>query len=209
MSRSPVPDAPGTEVDAQLEALYARADDFYGAQARFQAQRKRNVLLASLPRERFRRCYEPDCGHGELTVALAARCDSVLAADFSQTALRAAQARTAHLGNVTLERHGLPVDWPRAQHFDLMVLSALGYVLDLPAVQEIARSCATSLDQDGVLMVCDWLPDGDTRLTSTGAVHGALAAVGLIPLVTHAEDDFRLMVWSRDPRAVPQREDQG
>lgn len=206
MRNIPPPDAPDTELEARLEAIYARADDSYSAHARFQAQRKRNLLLASLPRERFRRCYEPGCGHGELTTALAARCDSVLAADFSPAALCAAQTRTAHLQNVTLQRHGLPADWPSAQHFDLVVLSEVGHVLALPAVQEIASRCASGLDEDGVLVVCDWLPDVDARATSTGAVHGALAAVGLVPLVTHAEDCFRLMVWSRDPRSVAQRE---
>lgn len=202
----PPPDATDTELEAHCEALYALAADADSARAQFQAQRKRNVLLASLPRARFRRCYEPGCGHGELTVALAARCDSVLAADFAPAALRAAQRRTAHLDNVTLQRHGLPVDWPSAQHFDLIVLNEMGDVLALPAVQDIARRCATCLDEDGVLVVCDWRPDGDVRATSTGAVHGALASVGLVPLVTHAEDDFRLMLWSRDPRTAAQRE---
>ena len=206
MSHIPPPDAPDTELDAHFETLYACADDPDSAHARFQAQRKRDVLLASLPRARFRHAYLPDCGHGELAAALAARCDRVLAADTCAAALHAAQTRTAHLGNVTLQRHSLPGGWPSAQHFDLVVLSGVGDAQALPAVQDIARRCADSLDEDGVLMVCDWQPELDVRATSTGAVHAAFAAVGLVPLVTHAEDGLRLMAWSRDPRPVAQRE---
>lgn len=190
----------------QFDQLYERSDDPYGSRARWYEQRKRAVLLACLPRARFRRCYEPGCGNGELTVGLAARCDAVLAADFSPAALRAAAVRTQGLDNVTLECHALPADWPRSQTFDLVVLSEVGYFLELPALRDIAQACADTLHADGVLVACDWLPDFDARATSTGAVHGVLAAIGLVPLVTHAEDDFRLMVWSRDPRSVAQRE---
>lgn len=193
-------------LQAHFDALYAQSEDPYGTRARWYEQRKRDVLLASLPRSRFRRCYEPGCGSAELTVALAARCDTVLAADFSPTALQAARSRTMGLANVRLERHALPADWPSAQRFDLVVLSELSYFLDLPALQQIAQHCANSLDQDGVLVACDWLPDFAGRAASTAAAHGTLAAIGLVPLVAHHEDDFRLLVLARDPRSVAQRE---
>lgn len=193
-------------LQAYFDALYAQSDDPYCTRARWYEQRKREVLLASLPRARFRRCYEPGCGSAELTVALAARCDSVLAADFSPTALQAARSRTIGLANVRLEQHALPADWPSTQRFDLIVLSEVGYFLELRAMQEIAQHCASALDQDGVLVACDWVPDFAGRAASTSAVHAALAAIGLVPLVAHYEDDFRLLVLSRDPRSVAQRE---
>ena len=193
-------------LQAHFDAMYAQSDDPYSTRARWYEQRKRDVLLASLPRSRFRHCYEPGCGSAELTVALAARCDAVLAADFSPTALQAARSRTVGLSNVRLEQHALPADWPSAQRFDLVVLSEVGYFLEWRAMQEMAQQCAASLDEDGVLVACDWLPDFEGRATSTSAVHAALAAIGLAPLVTHHEDDFHLLVWARDPRSVAQRE---
>ncbi len=164
------------------------------------------MLLASLPRPRFRHCYEPGCGNGELTLALAERCDAVLAADFAPAAVEAARSRTRALAHVRVERHALPADWPLAQPFDLLVLSEVGYFLEADAMQQIARHCAQSLADDGVLVACDWLPDFEGRVTSTDAVHAALASIGLKPLVTHTEDDFRLLVLARDPRSVAQRE---
>ena len=191
---------------AYFDGLYAGSADPYGSRARWYEQRKRAVLLACLPRPRFRHCYEPGCGIGELTLALAERCDAVLAADFSASALAVAQERTKGLANVRLERHALPADWPRGQRFDLVVLSEVGYFLQPHAMQQIAQRCAHDLADDGVLVACDWLPDFAGRATTTDAVHAALASIGLTQLVTHAEDDFRLLVLARDPRSVAQHE---
>lgn len=189
-----------------FDALYAGAADPYGTRARWYERRKRALLLASLPRRRFRRCYEPGCGSGELTVGLAARCDSVLAADFSAHALRSAHQRTAALPQVRLAQHRLPQDWPVAERFDLVVLSEVGYFLPAAQVQQLAQHCAATLDADGVLVACDWLAPFAERACATQEVHALLDAIGLAPLVVHREDDFCLRVWARDGRSVAQRE---
>jgi SAM-dependent methyltransferase len=191
---------------AYFDGLYAGADDPYGTRGRWYEQRKRALLLASLPRPRFRSCYEPGCGSGELTAALAGRCDSVLAADFSDHALRAARQRTAALPQVRLVQHRLPQDWPVGERFDLVVLSEVGYFLSAEQVQAVARGCAASLDEDGVLVACDWRVPFAQRACATDAVHALLGATGLAPLAVHTEDDFCLRVWARDARSVAQRE---
>lgn len=193
-------------LESHFDALYQGADDPYGVQSRWYEQRKRAIVLASLPRARFRKCYEPGCGTGELTAALAARCDTVLATDFSAVALRAARERTAGLPHVQLAQHRLPGDWPADQRFDLVVLSELGYFLPVAAIEALARHCAATLDADGVLLACDWCPDFAERATPTATVHAVLAATGLAPLALHVEDDFVLRVWARDARSVAQRE---
>jgi len=191
---------------AYFETLYSASQDPYGTQSRWYEQRKRALLLACLPRARFRSCYEPGCGSGELTAALAQRCDAVLASDFSPTAARAATLRTASLAHVRIEHHAIPQGWPQDQVFDLIVLSEIAYFLDGAAVNAVARRCRASLAADGVLVACDWLPDFGERASATHAVHAALAACGLARLAMHREDDFELVVWSRDPRSVAQHE---
>ncbi len=191
---------------AYFESLYARSSDPYGVRDRWYEQRKRAIVLSSLPRRRFRRCYEPGCGNGELTVSLAARCDAVLAADFSQHALRAAALRLHALPHVQLAQHALPGDWPAAQHFDLVVLSELLYFLPPAQVRTVAQCCAASLDDDGVLVACDWMQPFAECATPVDAVHATLASLGLPVVATHAEADFRLHVWARDARSVAQRE---
>lgn len=197
-------DAPGLR--GMFDALYRGSDDPYGTRERWYERRKRAIVLASLPRPRFRHAYEPGCGTGELTAALADRCDVLLASDFSPDALRIARARTASLPHVRLARHRLPHDWPVGERFDLVVLSELAYFLPPHEVQALAARCVGTLDDDGVLVACDWLPDFADRASATEAVHAALAAPGLAQIACHAEDDFCLRVWARSPRSVAQRE---
>lgn len=192
---------------AYFESLYGGSDDPYGLRTRWYEERKRALLLAALPHRRYARVYEPGCGAGELTVALAARCDRVLASDFSPQARASAQARTAALPNVRIAAHALPQDFPHAEGpFDLVVVSELGYFLTDDAMQTLARCCADALSADGVLVACNWRPDFEARVLSTDAVHRAFAATGLARTVAHTEGDFVLDVWCRDARSVAQRE---
>ena len=189
-----------------FEQLYEGSADPYAVRTRWYEQRKRDIVLAALPRPRFRRCYEPGCGNGELTAQLAARCDTVLAADFSENALRAARQRTGLLPQVQIAQHVLPQQWPVADRFDLVVLSELLYFLALDAVRSVAQHCARSLAGDGVLIACDWRPDFAGRASATVEVHAELAQIGLHAAVSHEEDDFLLTVWTRDARSVAQHE---
>ena len=190
-----------------FEAMYGATDDPYELRSRWYEQRKRAVLMASLPRARYASAYEPGCGAAELTVELAQRCDAVLASDFSAHAVAAARRRTASLGNVRVEPHTLPADWPvDAAPFDLIVLSEVGYFLEAPAMQKVSALCAATLGPGGTLVACDWRPDFRERALATNRVHGMLADIGLPRLVLHEEDDFVLQVWSRDRHSVAQQE---
>lgn len=190
-----------------FDEMYSGNDDPYAVRTRWYELRKRTLLLASLPRQRYANAFEPGCGAAELTVQLAERCDSLLASDFSEPAVAAAQKRTAMLDNVHVEQQRLPGDWPVAQGpFDLIVISEIGYFLDADAIEKVAQHCAASLAVDGTLVACDWRPDFTERTLATDAVHSALANTGLPRIVRHDEADFLLQVWSRDPRSVAQQE---
>ena len=76
-----------------FEDLYARHADPWGFADRWYEQRKRALLLASLPRPRFARAFEPGCSIGVLTAELAPRCDALLATDVAEGALSAARER--------------------------------------------------------------------------------------------------------------------
>ena len=197
----------GTDRHGYFDALYGDNDDPYALRTRWYELRKRNALLAALPKARYRAGYEPGCGAGELTAALAPRCDALLASDFNDGALTAARVRVAGLTNVRVQKHDLPADWPHAQGpFDLIVLSEVGYFLDADAMRAVARACRDSLDADGTLVACDWRRDFDARVLPTDTVHALLSDLGLERLVRHEEDDFLLQVWSRDARSVAEQE---
>src|SRR5205807_10298182 len=102
-------------VSAASPAPYGLAERGYGA-------RKSAVSLALLPRQRYGAAFEPGCSIGVLTELLAGRCDDLLACDAVPQAVASAQARTAALAGVRVERRRVPCEWP-AQSFDLVVFS--------------------------------------------------------------------------------------
>ena len=196
-----------TDKQAYFHSLYGSNDDPYALRTRWYEQRKRALLLAALPQPRYASAYEPGCGAAELTVALAERCDRLLAADFSPDAVRIARQRTAGLAQVEVARHRLPDDWPAATAaFDLIVLSEVGYFLDTAAMPRLLAACRTSLRPGGTLVACDWRPDFEERAQSTDGLHAALDSLGLARIASHEESDFLLKVWCDDPRSVAERE---
>ena len=95
-----------------FDDLYAAADDPWGLAERWYERRKRDVLLASLPRARFGRAFEPGCATGLITADLADRCDHVLAWDVATSAVVQTTRHLARVRNVTVERRGIPDEWP-------------------------------------------------------------------------------------------------
>ncbi|MBM9468047.1 PIG-L family deacetylase [Nakamurella leprariae] len=200
--RVPADPVGGTGLGADyFDAMYAADADPWGFTERWYEQRKRAVLLAALPRPRFRAAFEPGCSIGVLTRELGLRCDTVLAADISETPLAAARTRTADLPGVRIERRRLPHDWPYGR-FDLIVLSEIGYYCTEAQLTELAGRAAGALDPDGVLVACHWRhPVADYPLDGD-RVHEILRATsGLQPLVRHLEADFRLEVFVRPAAA--------
>jgi SAM-dependent methyltransferase len=187
---------------AYFDRLYEQADDPWGLDERFYERRKRAVLVASLPRERFARAFEPGCAGGALTSLLADRCDEVLAADVAPRAVELTRARLADRANVRVEQLQIPDDWP-AGAFDLVVLSEVGYYS--PDLDALARAAWTSLGPDGVLVACHWRHAADDHPHTAAEVHAALGA-GRATVVAHVEADFVLEVWTADAMSVAERE---
>lgn len=191
--------APAASAD-YFDRLYASDADPWGLAGRGYERRKREVLLAALPRERFRRAFEPGCATGLLTERLADRCDEVVAWDGAARPLTEAAERLDRRPGVRLEQRRIPDAWPGGA-FDLVVLSEVGYyVLDL---DRLARRVRCSLTRDGVVVACHWRRSAPDHPQRAEDVHLAVGA-GLHRLVHHVEDDFVLDVWSADGRSVAQ-----
>ena len=186
-----------------FRSLYGQGEgDPYGVRVRWYEQRKQAVALACLTRPHYRSIFEPACGIGELSLALAARGDYLLATDFDAGALDTARSRAGHLTHVQFEQGSLPQDFPLAQApFDLIVISELGYFLDESELHELAARCRRSLAADGTLLACHWLADFEQRSLPTARVHQILGG-DLVATVRHLEADFELVVWSADGVSV-------
>jgi len=180
-----------------FEQLYAASPDPWQVRDSWYEQRKRAIVLASLHKPRYRNVYEPGCGNGEMSAALAARCDRLLAVDGAASAVAAARARLAGLPGCTVAQANLPADWPQDQ-FDLIVISELAYYFEGAALQALAGAAARSLAPGGMLLLCHWRHDFDDRASSTDVAHATFgAAPGLLPSLRHLERDFLLEAWCR------------
>lgn len=189
-----------------FDDLFESSDDPWQFKNRWYERRKRALTVACLPRARYESGYEPGCANGELSAALAGRCDRLLISDGAAAAVALAQRRVAEMPHVAAVQAWVPDEWPAAR-FDLIVVSELAYYLEAQALDGLAAKARRSLQAGGDIVACHWRhPIAGCRLTGD-AVHEALArALGLPCVWSLADPDFRLEVWSADARSVGRRE---
>lgn len=186
--------------DAHFEHRYRAETDPWKLEVRWYERRKRALTTACLGRERYRRAFEPACATGLLTLVLAQRCDELLAVDASPTAVAAARRRTADLARVRVATMAVPDDWP-AGRFDLIVLSEVGYYLDVRTVAELRDLAIASLTEDGELLAVHYRPAVPEHVIDGDTVHDVLrAAAGVRPVLRHVEEHFLLDGFVRDTR---------
>lgn len=177
-----------------FDRLYAGRPDPWDFTGRWYERRKRDLTMASLPRQRYRRAFEPGCSIGLLTAALAARCEELLATDVAEPALAAARSRLAGQPHVRVERRAVPDEWPEGQ-FDLVVISEVAYYCDERGASALGQAAAGSLAPDGAVVLCHWLhPVADYPLSGREAQRLVREASGLTAAVRHEEEDFLLEV---------------
>lgn len=196
--------------DAYFDGMYGRGPDPWHYADRHYERRKREILLATLPRARFASAFEPACATGELTVALADRCDRVLASDLHEAPLTAARKRLASYANVEIRSARMPEDWPNGR-FSLVVLSEFGYYLGETRLNRLADRTCAALAEDAAIVACHWRHRVPEHRQSGDAVHAALHAAihdrhGLAHIARHEEPDFLIDLWTTDPRSPAARE---
>lgn len=200
------PMAQEPNADDYFAGLYQRSDDPWLLRDRWYERRKRALTLAALPDERYRHAYEPGCANGELTVELAVRCNSLLAADLNSAAVNLARQRVAHLQNVKVEQRAMPDDWPDGE-FDLIVISEVAYYLNEAQLAGLIARLTAALADGGTLIACHWRRPIEGWPHSGDHVHRELRAKLALPsLSSYRDDDMVLDVWSSNPKSTHQRE---
>ena len=203
-----------------FDALYDRSDDPWRIAGNWYEQRKRGLVMAMLPRQRFCHAFEPACGSGELSLELGRRCDRLLCSDFSATAVEIARERWEQAGasrsskgrtcDARFARMALPDEWPKTlgPAFDLIVLSEFAYYLEEDALNALPALVDASLATDGVLLACHWKHEFVQRVHSTPDVHALFDQLTGMHRCAHYEDaDFLLDVWGRESRSVAELEE--
>jgi LmbE family N-acetylglucosaminyl deacetylase len=194
---------PGAECpDETLERLHQDLPDPWGVDSRWYERRKRELLLAVLPRPRFGAALEIGCSTGALTRALATRADAVTGVDSSASALRAARQRLSGITNVELRQLHVPRAWPDGE-YDLVVLSEVGYFLSPDELTRVVDRVSGCLAPDAAVVLCHWRHHVRGWVLDADAVHGQVERQLALPLrATYADDDVEIRVHASSwPRA--------
>ncbi len=182
--------------DDALDQVHRERSDPWQVDDSPYERRKRELTLASLPRERYGRALEVGCSVGALAVDLAGRCAQLLAVDDSPTAIEQARRRTSALDHVDVRRVRLPEEWPEGR-FDLVSISEVGYFLSPRELDVVVTRAVDALTDDGHLLLCHWRHQPVGWPLAGPAVHDAFLATGLRVLAEHHEPDFLLHVLGR------------
>ncbi|MCD5994903.1 class I SAM-dependent methyltransferase [Pseudomonas sp. CDFA 602] len=192
--------------DGYFEDLFRNDDDPWAFKQRWYERRKRALTLAALPRQHYTAIFEPGCANGELSAELATRCDALTCCDTSSLAVGLARKRLSSFEHVRVLQARLPQQWPEGE-FDLIVLSELGYYLDLDDLHQWIDRALAALKPDGELLACHWRPDIEDCPLNADRVHAVLAErLSMHTLFAHHEQDFLLDLWSRDGTSVAEKE---
>jgi trans-aconitate methyltransferase len=177
--------------------LYLAKDDPWDVATKWHDQRKYAVTMASLPRERYRRCYEPGCSIGLLSRMLAERCAEVLAVDCVDAAVEQAREVVRDLANVRVETAMLPAGLPEGT-FDLVVIGDLLYYLSADDLTALLDGLVERLEPAGDLVSVHFRDRQEGGNYDGFNVHEALAARPELDRVVHHEDEwFVLDVFRR------------
>lgn len=178
-----------------FDRMYEQSPDPWSLGRRAYEQRKYDITVASLPRARYARAFEPGCSVGLLTRLLAERCDEVVASDIVEQPLLTAARRAP---SATFRVGGVPGDWPPGS-FDLVVLSELLYYLPARERAETTGRARDSVQAGGHLVAVHWRHPFVEAECDGDQVHAELLAErGWTVVVQHVERDFRLEVLERD-----------
>lgn len=182
---------------SHFEALYSGRSDPYDLTTRWYEQRKYQLTLAALTQPTYRNALEIDCGEGLFTDQLAPRCAALSAIDASPTATQRARTRLGPRPGLSISDVVVPGDWPEG-HFDLIVLSEVGYYLGEDDLSTLAARIADCAPSPTELVAVHWRHRSPTLTSDGDTVHQKLgAALQQWQLHTrHVERDFLLDVWT-------------
>ncbi|MEV8507130.1 SAM-dependent methyltransferase [Actinoplanes sp. NPDC051475] len=188
-----------TVSDEHFLGMYLAKDDPWDVATKWHDQRKYAVTMASLPRPRYRSCYEPGASIGLLTRMLAPRCDSLLAVDCVDSAVDQAREAVRDLSHVRVERAMLPAELPDAT-FDLIVIGDLLYYLSADDLNTLLDGLVARLEPDGDIVAVHFRDREQGGNYDGFNVHASLAArPGLDRIVHHEDEWFLLDVLRRLP----------
>jgi SAM-dependent methyltransferase len=179
-----------------FERLARESEDPWDYATSDYEQGKYRRTLAFLPASTGR-TLELGCSVGVFTAMLAPRASSLVAVDFSPTALARARERLAGADHVELLERRLPEDMPDGP-FDTIVCAEVLYYWSADLVVEGVRRIEAALAPGGTLLAVHWRhPDPRRELTGDD-VHEILdERTALVLEASRTEPDYLLDRWCK------------
>jgi SAM-dependent methyltransferase len=186
---------PLTHRRSYFDEMYRTDDDPWSFQTSWYEKRKRDVTLAALPNERYRRCVEPGCSLGMLTERLADRAAEVIAFDFVADVVALARRRVDR-ANVTICEAEFPDYWPTGTG-DLVVWSEVAYYLTDSGLDVAMRGLDRWLDPGGHLVAVHYTARTDYPQAGQQVAVRIDQHPDLRRVTTLVDPTFELGVWER------------
>ncbi len=158
----------------RFERLYHESPDPWGYRTSDYERQKYAATLAALPKRSHDLCLEVGCSIGVFTGLLAARCEHVVAIDFSLGALQLARRQLRGVRNVDLLRAGFPEETPPGL-WDLIVCSEILYYLQPQTLDEAVGWLKTQLAYGASVLAVSWRGVGHEEPLLGDEVHDRLA----------------------------------
>jgi cyclopropane fatty-acyl-phospholipid synthase-like methyltransferase len=178
-----------------FERLATASEDPWDYATSSYEQAKYGRTLEALP-ERTGRTLELGCSVGVFTAMLAPRCESLLAVDFSPTALGHAADRLAAVANVELACQTLPEQTPEGP-FETIVCAEVLYYWSASLVRYGLARMENALAPGGTLLAVHWRGSDPRRELDGDGVHRILRAETRLHREAGAEtEDYLLDLWS-------------
>lgn len=181
-----------------FEALYAADPDPWCFGTSEYERRKYAATAATLIGHEIQSAFEVGCSIGILTRQLARHCQSLLAVDVAEEALRQARQNCSALSQVRFARMQIPAEWP-TEEFDLIVLSEVLYYFSPDDIRLIAQRTTSSLLPGGIVLLVHWTGETNYPCSGDQAVDCYLAACAdaISPLLVREELEYRLDLLMR------------
>ncbi len=184
--------------DDYFDRMYSESVDPWQLQDRWYEQRKYAITLALLPYARYRHAFEPGCSIGVLTEYLTQRCDHITSTDVAVAALDSTHRRMVRTGRrrqVTLLQAAIDQPWPPG-HFDLVVLSEVGYYLTPPTLRTVLDREVPRLAPGATVVSAHWRhPVADYPMTGDRVNDIVGATPGLHQLGGYRDADVVVEVF--------------
>ncbi len=158
----------------RFERLYHDSPDPWGYRTSDYEHAKYAATLEALPKPSHGLCLEVGCSIGVFTRLLAARCEHVVALDFSLRAIGLARQNLVGVGNVDLLRASFPHGTPPGS-WDLIICSEILYYLQPSALDEATAWIEAQLGYGARVVVVSWRGVGRDEPLTGDEVHDRLA----------------------------------